>query len=121
MEVITRISRGILTLIGALALITSLSTMTSGSNIDLAVAFGPVLGILAVGAAAWTTAPGAARAAVVWLGVLAVAGAAVILLVNAGPMQTRDLIVYVGIPTAIVLLACVVVAMARVRAGSLGA
>jgi hypothetical protein len=121
MTAITKISRGILTLIGALALITSLSTMTSGSNIDLTVALGPVLGILALGAAAWTTAPGTLRAVVVWLGVLAVAGAAVILLANAGPMQTRDLLLYVGVPTAIVLVACLVVAMARVRAGALGA
>ena len=83
-------------------------------------ALGPVLGLLALGAAAWTTEPGTVRAVVVWLGLLAVAGAAVILLVNASPMQTRDLIVYVGIPTAIVLLACLVVARARVKAGALG-
>ena len=105
---------------GALALISSVSTMTSGSIIDLAVALGPVLGLLALGAAAWTTEPGIVRALVVWLGVLAVAGAAVILLANAGPMQTRDLIQYVAIPTAIVLLACLAVAVARVKAGALG-
>ena len=56
-----------------------------------------------------------------WLGILTVAVAAVVLLANAGPMQTRDLIVYVGIPTLIVLLATLTLAVARVRAGPLGA
>ena len=120
MTVLLTISRGILALIGAVALLSSIGTMTSGSNVDIVLVLGPVLGLLALGAALWTTEAGVPRAIVVWLGVLAVAVGAVVLLVNAGPMQTRDLIVYVGIPTAIVLLATLIVAIARVRAGPLG-
>ena len=115
-----RISRGILTLVGAIPLLSSIGTLTSGSNVDIVLILGPLFGLAVLGAAWWTTARGLIRALVVWLGVAAVAIGAVVLFANAGPMQTRDLIVYVGIPTLIVLLATVTVAVARVRAGALG-
>ncbi len=39
---------------------------------------------------------------------------------NTGQMQTRDLLVYVGIPTLIVLVAIAGVAAGRLRSGALG-
>ena len=115
------ISRGILALLGVVALVSSIGTLTSGSSVDIVLPAGPLIGLVVLGAAVWTTAPGLLRAVVAWLGILTVAVGAVVLLANAGPMQTRDLIVYVGIPTLIVLLATLALAVPRVRAGPLGA
>ncbi len=55
-----------------------------------------------------------------WPGVLGVAIGTIVLFMNSGAMQTNDLILYVGIPTLIVLLATAIVALARVRAGAVG-
>ena len=73
-----------------------------------------------VGAAAWTHAPGRLRAAVVWLGVIGLVAALAIAWINTGEMQTRDLLVYIGIPTLVLFLAAVGVAIGRLRAGALG-
>lgn len=118
----TRVSRSIVMVIGILALLTAGGNLVTGggSISDPVMPGGVVLGLLLIGAAAWTEAPGAPRAAVVWLGVLGISVALAIAWVNLGDMQTRDLLLYVGIPTAIMALAVVGVAVARVRAGALG-
>lgn len=122
MQVWIRISRAIVMVIGVGSLLLAGGNLlTGGASIaDPVMPGGVVLGLLAIGAAAWTTDPNTLRAAVVWLGAAGIAGALAIGWVNVGDMQTRDLLVYVGIPTAIVLLAGLGVAVGRVRAGALG-
>jgi hypothetical protein len=117
-----RISRSIVMVVGLGALLAAGGNLATGggSITDPVMPGGVILGLLALGAGAWTTDPASLRAAVVWLGVLGIVGALGILWVNTGDMQTRDLLVYVGIPSAIVLLAAIGVAVGRVRAGALG-
>lgn len=122
MQVWIRISRAIVMVIGVGSLLLAGGNLlTGGASIaDPVMPGGVALGLLAIGAAAWTTDPNTLRAAVVWLGAAGIASALAIGWVNVGDMQTRDLLVYVGIPTAIVLLAGLGVAVGRVRAGALG-
>lgn len=117
-----RISRSIVMVVGLGALLLAGGNLTTGggSITDPVMPGGVILGLLALGAGAWTTDPGTLRAAVVWLGVVGIVGALGILWMNAGDMQTRDLLLYVGIPTAVVLLAAIGVAVGRARAGALG-
>ena len=81
---------------------------------------GLLFGLVALGAAVWTTAPQRWRAVVVWLGILAIVAAFFVFLTSFGDAAIRDVIVYFGIPATIVLLATIGVAIARVRAGALG-
>ena len=117
------LARAIIAVIGAVAfLLAAGNLLTGGGSIsDPVMPGGIALGLVAIGAAFWTTAPGRFQAVVVWLGVLGIVATAALFWANAGDMQTRDLLVYIGIPTAIVLAAAAVVAVARARSGPLGA
>ena len=117
-----RASRAIVLVIGVIALLLAGGNLLTGggSVADPVMPGGVLLGLLALGAAVWTTDTNALRAAVVWLGVIGIVGAVAILWANTGEMATRDLFVYIGIPAAIVLLAAAGVAVGRVRAGALG-
>jgi hypothetical protein len=117
------VSRAVVGVIGAGALVLAGGNLLTGggSITDPVMPGGVGLGLVAVGAAAWTMSPGIVRAAVVWLGVLGIGVTLAILWVNVGDMQTRDLLIYVGIPTVLVLLATLGVAVGRARAGALGA
>jgi hypothetical protein len=121
-ELWIRASRAIVLVIGIVALLLAGGNLLTGggSLTDPVMPGGALLGLLALGAAAWTTDAHALRAAVVWLGVLGIVGAVAIMWANTGEMATRDLFVYIGIPAAIVLLAAAGVAVARFRAGALG-
>jgi hypothetical protein len=117
-----RASRAVVLVIGVIALLLAGGNLLTGggSLADPVMPGGVLLGLLALGAAGWTTDANALRAAVVWLGVIAIVGAVAILWANTGEMATRDLFVYIGIPAAIVLLAAAGIAVGRVRAGALG-
>lgn len=118
-----RASRAVVMVIGVVALLLAGGNLATGggSLTDPVMPGGVLLGLLAVGAAAWTTDRNALRAVVVWLGVIGIVAGVVILWANTGDMATRDLYVYIGIPAAIVLVAAAGVAVGRVRAGALGA
>jgi len=120
---VTTIARAIIAVLGgASLLLAGGNLMTGGGSIsDPVMPGGIVLGLLAIGAAIWTTAPGRLQALVVWVGLLAIVITAAVFWSNLGDMQTRDLLVYVGIPTALVLVAGALVAIARTRSGYLGA
>ena len=123
MSTLTTIARAIIAVLGGAALLLAGGNLLTGggSITDPVMPGGLVLGLLALGAAVWTTSPGRLQAVVVWLGVIGIAVAATLMWVNAGQMETRDLIVYIGIPTALVLVAAALVAVARTRSGALGA
>jgi len=115
-------SRSIVMVIGiASLLLAGGNLLTGGGSItDPVMPGGLILGLLAIGAAAWTTADGISRAAVVWLGVVSIVVAVAIMVANLADIQTRDLIVYVGVPAAIVLVSALGVAVGRARSGALG-
>lgn len=122
MTLLVRMSRSIVMVIGVVALLLAGGNLATGggSLTDPVMPGGVLLGLLAIGASAWTTDANVLRACVVWLGIIGIVAALVILWANTGDMQTRDLLVYVGIPTAVVLMAAIGVAVARTRAGVLG-
>jgi hypothetical protein len=117
-----RLSRSLVGVIGIGALLAAGGNLLTGggSITDPVMPGGVVLGLAAIGAAAWTDAPEALRAGVVWLGVIGVAVALAIVWSNVGDMQIRDLLVYVGIPTLVVGAAVLGVAIGRFRAGAFG-
>ncbi|HEY6608666.1 MAG TPA: hypothetical protein VI277_05665 [Candidatus Limnocylindria bacterium] len=116
------ISRGILGFVGAVALIFAVANLVTGGVpiADPVLPAGLAFGALTLGAALWTTAPERWRALVVWLGVIAVGVAIAVFVVNFGEAALRDVLVYFGIPAAIVALAAFGVAVGRLRAGPLG-
>ena len=122
MATMLKLSRVIVGLVGAVSLLASVGNLTTGGApiTDPVIPGGAMLGLLLIGASAWTDAPGPARAAVVWLGVIGLLAAVVIAWINTGEMQTRDLLVYIGIPTLVMVLAAVGGAIGRLRAGALG-
>jgi hypothetical protein len=117
-----RISQSIVTVIGiGSLLLAGGNLLTGGGSIsDPVMPGGVVLGLLAIGAGVWTADSGTLRALVVWLGIIGILAALGIAWVNVGDMQTQDLLIYVGIPTLVVLAAVGGVATGRVRAGPLG-
>ena len=122
MSMLITISRSIVAVVGVAALLLAGGNLlTGGAPItDPVMPLGLLLGLLAVGAAAWTTAPERWRAVVVWLGVVAIILACSGFASSLGDAAIRDVLVYFGIPAAIVLLATLVIAAARWRAGPLG-
>ena len=116
------ISRAILIVVGVAALLLAGGNLATGggSITDPVMPFGLLFGLVTIAAALWTTAPERWRAAVVWLGILAVIAVFVIFAVSIGDAAIRDVLVYFGIPASIVLVATAFVAIARSRAGPLG-
>ena len=114
------IPRGILGFVGAVALIFAVANLVTGGVpiADPVLPAGLAFGALTLGAALWTTERW--RALVVWLGVIAVGVAIAVFVVNFGEAALRDVLVYFGIPAAIVALAAIGVAGGRLRAGPLG-
>jgi hypothetical protein len=122
MSIWVNISRAILAVVGVTALLLAGGNLASGggSITDPVFPLGLLFGLVTFGAAIWTTAPQRWRAALVWLGIVAVVAAFLGFLTSFGDAALRDVLVYFGIPATIVLLATVLVATARVRAGPLG-
>ncbi len=122
MTVLLRISRTIIGVVGGIALLLAVGNLTTGggSLTDPVFPLGLAFGALLVGAAAWTTAPQRWRAVVVWLGALAVGAAFAGFIANMGQAALKDVLVYFGIPAAIVIAAMAIVIVGRVRAGALG-
>jgi hypothetical protein len=122
MDTWIRGSRSIVMVIGIGALLLAGgNVLTGGASItDPVMPGGMVLGLLAIGAGMWTTDGGSLRALVVWLGVAGILVALAVAWTNLGDMQTRDLLLYVGIPTLVVLTAAGGVAVGRARSGALG-
>jgi hypothetical protein len=75
------VSRAVVGVIGAGALLMAGGNLLTGggSITDPVMPGGVLLGLVAIGAAAWTTAPSTFRAAVVWLGVLGIGATLAIL------------------------------------------
>ncbi len=116
------ISRGILGFVGSIALLFGVANLVTGGVPigDPVLPAGLAFGALTLGAALWVTSPQRWRAIVVWLGILAVGVAIAVFVMNFGEAALQDVLVYFGIPAAIVALAAIGVAIARVRAGPLG-
>jgi hypothetical protein len=117
------ISRAIVGVVGIAAVLATVGNLVSGGGAltDPAMSGGLVVGLLALGAAAWTTSTAFPRAVVVWLGVIAIIIALVAVWANIGTVQIQDLLVYVGVPTVVAVLATLGIAVGRWRAGALGA
>ena len=77
MSTLVTISRAIVMIVGAAAmLLAGGNLLTGGAPItDPVIPFGLLLGLFALGAALWTTAPERWRAVIVWLGLLAILAA----------------------------------------------
>ena len=116
------ISRSIVAVVGVAALLLAGGNLATGgaSITDPVMPLGLLLGLLAVGAAAWTTAPERWRALIVWLGVVAIVVAFAGFAISLGDAAIRDVLIYFGIPAGIVLIATLAIAAARWRAGPLG-
>jgi hypothetical protein len=115
------ISRAIVMLVGAGALLMAIGGLTSGESLtDPVFPGGLALGALALAAAAWVEAAGSLRAILVWLGL---AGLLItIAIIGAIALQTPspDVLALFAIPSIVVLAAAVRMAFARVAAGALG-
>jgi hypothetical protein len=122
MSILVMISRAIVGMVGlAAVLLAGGNLLTGGASItDPVMPFGLLLGMLALGAALWTTAPERWRAIIVWLGLLAILVAFGVFVVNLGQAAIRDVLIYFGVPAGIVLVAALTLAVTRSRAGPLG-
>jgi hypothetical protein len=118
------LGRGVFLLIGAGALVMATAGLVGGESItDPVFPAGLALGILALAAAALTSAAAGWQAVLVWLGIAAVVGgvaayAAIILL---DPDVGTDVYAPVLVPSVLILAAAAGVALGRMRAGALGA
>ncbi|HEU5324516.1 MAG TPA: hypothetical protein VFV59_01400 [Candidatus Limnocylindria bacterium] len=118
------LSRGVYALVGAGALLLSLGGLSDGEALsDPVFPAGLALGILSLGAAAWADAPERWRAAVTWLGVVAVVvGLATFAwFVFGDPDISADVYPLFLVPAAVLLVATAGVARGRLAAGALGA
>jgi hypothetical protein len=122
MSTLVTVSRAIIAVVGVIAVLLAGGNLASGggSIADPVFPLGLLFGVLTLGAAVWTTAPERWRAVVVWLGILAVAGAFVMFVVSVGDAAIRDVLIYLGIPASIVLTATALLGVARTRAGPFG-
>jgi hypothetical protein len=117
------LSRALFVVVGLGALAMAIGNLASGSSLaDPVFPLGLALGAFMVAAGAWTVAPGAARAAAVWLGLLAVAiGIGAFGVMVAGGPNPMDVVAYWAVPSLLVGAAGVRIAIARTGAGLLGA
>ncbi len=122
MSTLVTISRAILAVVGAIAVLLAAGNLASGggSITDPVFPLGLAFGLLTLGASIWTTAPQRWRAVVVWLGILAVGAALFGFVISFGDAALRDVLIYFGIPAAVVVVATILVAFARARAGVMG-
>ena len=122
MSTLVTISRAIIATVGVIAVLLAGGNLASGggSITDPVFPLGLLFGLLTIGAALWTTAPQRWRAAVVWLGILAIGAALLGFVVSFGDAALRDVVIYFGIPAAVVVVATGIMAVARSRAGPLG-
>jgi hypothetical protein len=122
MSTLVTISRAIIAVVGVIAVLLAGGNLASGggSITDPVFPLGLLFGLLTLGAAAWTTAPQRWRAVVVWLGVLAIASALFGFVLSFGDAALRDVLIYFGVPAAVVIIATAFLAVARSRAGPLG-
>jgi hypothetical protein len=115
------LSRALLGLIGAGALVMAISGLTSGESLtDPVFPGGLALGVLSLGAVAWVEAPGVARAAVTWLGLAAVVATIAIFGFMAAGTPSPDVIALFAIPSVIVLAVVGRMVAARMAAGPTG-
>ena len=123
MTILLRVARAVLWVVGGIALLLVIGNLATGgaSITDPVFPLGFVFGALVVGAATWATAPERWRAVVVWLGVVAIGAAFVGFLTSVGDAALRDVLIYFGIPAAIVLASTAIVVAGRIRAGPFGA
>ena len=121
MSTLITISRAIVAVVGAIALLLAAGNLATGggSIADPVFPLGLLFGVATLGAAIWTTDPQRWRAVVVWPASSPSARCSS-RSVQHGDAALRDVLVYFGIPATIVLAAAVLVAVTRVRAGALG-
>ena len=122
MTILLRVARAVLWAVGGIALLLVIGNVATGgaSIADPVFPLGFVFGALVVGAAAWATAEERWRAVIVWLGVVAIGAAFVGFLTSVGDAALKDVLIYFGIPAAIVLASTAVVVAGRIRAGAFG-
>ena len=122
MQSLIFVCRVIVGFVGAVVLFAAVANLVTGGIpiADPALPGGLALGASTLGASLWTTAPERWRAVVVWLGIIAVGTAIAVGVINFGDAALQDVLVYFGIPAAIVALAAIGVALGRLRAGPLG-
>jgi hypothetical protein len=122
METWIRLSRSIVMVIGVGSLLLAGGNLVTGggSISDPVMPGGVALGLGATGAGMWTTDGGRFRALVVWLGLIGILVALAVAWISTGDMQTRDLLLYVGVPSLAVLAAVGGVAVGRMHAGAFG-
>ena len=117
------LGRAVFFIIGAGALVMALGGLTGGESItDPVFPAGIALGILALAAAALTSADGSWQAVLVWLGVAAVVGGVAVFagIILLDPDVGADVYGPVLVPSVLILAAAAGVALGRMRAGALG-
>lgn len=108
------LARALVGVIGAGALVMAISGLTSGNSLtDPVFPAGLVLGVLAVGATAWVVTPGLLPAIVTWLGLLGLGVMVVVFGTMAFHTPSPDVLALFAIPAALVVLAMVRMALAR--------
>ena len=108
------LARALVGIIGAGALIMAISGLSSGNSLtDPVFPAGLALGVLAVGATAWVVTPGLLPAIVTWLGLLGLGVMVVAFWTMAFQTPSPDVLALFAIPAALVVLAMVRMALAR--------
>jgi hypothetical protein len=108
------LARALVGVIGAGALIMAVSGLSSGNSLtDPVFPAGLALGVLAVGATAWVVTPGLLPAIVTWLGLLGLGVMVVAFGTMAFQTPSPDVLALFAIPAALVVLAMVRMALAR--------
>jgi hypothetical protein len=118
------LGRGVFFIVGAGALVMALGGVTGGESItDPVFPAGLALGILAIAAAALTSADAGWQAVLVWLGIAAVVGGVAVFagIILLDPDIGTNVYGPVLVPSVLILAAAADVALGRMRAGALGA
>lgn len=108
------LARSLVAVIGGGALLMAVTGLLNGEELtDPVFPAGLVLGVLAVGAAAWVVAPGTVQAIITWLGLLGLVVTIVIFGTMAFRTPSPDVLALFLIPAALVAAAVVRMAVAR--------